>query len=369
MLNSKELWNKRKQLSEAQASCMNDGKVDEAHVIQGQIIELDATIEHVIAEEDALRASDGRNPLASKDAGPFARRILGPRDEFKPLDISFSNTAPAPVYVPGQKEIDTDLPMKQAMLLAQFAATLPESNGIGSIEYKQRGTQTGKPDTWNEPTGGTSSAKAAINYTWVDKVAIKETIAGTVPISEASLADYDELYSIIQNDLLIDLNEQIDERYLLGNKTGTGIIGVLNTEGILSWTDGAAGQYFEVIRKMRTRIMRARRVPTHVCVSPEIKEAIDLYKTETGLYQYLGDGILWGMQVVEDINCGGILCYDAFGAERKNIHGVTVKFGTVNNQFNENEITMRAEATKALKVKIPEAFCYGTKADIDKAVA
>lgn len=365
-MNSKELWNKRAQLVSAQETCMADGETEKALVISGQISELETTIEHVIEEESNLRDGSGRVPLVDQ-AAAFGQRILGARDDFKALNVGFSNTAP--VYVPGQKEIDPALPANQPLLLAQFAATLPETNGIGSIEYKQRGETTGKPDTWDEPTAAEQAAeKAKVIYTWKDKVAIKETIAGLVPISEASLADYDELYSIIEGDLLMDLNEQIDERYLLGSKTGTGIVGVLNTEGILSWTAGAKSQYFEVIRKMRTRIMRARRIPTHVCVSPEIKEAIDLYKTETGLYQYLGDGILWGMQVIEDINCGGILCYDAFAAERKNIHGVTVKVGTINDQFGRNEITLRAEATKALKVKVPEAFCYGTKADIDKAV-
>ena len=122
---------------------------------------------------------------------------------------------------------------------------------------------------------------------------------------------------------------------------------------------------------MRTLVMKnARRVPTHVAVSPEIREAIDLYKTQTGFYQTLGTDIYWGMQIVEDINCPGILVYDSFAARRRAIHGgVTVEVGYINDQFAKNELSILAEHTKALQVRYPDAFCYATKTDLDRAVA
>ena len=114
----------------------------------------------------------------------------------------------------------------------------------------------------------------------------------------------------------------------------------------------------------------ARRIPTHVAVSPEVREAIDLYKTETGLYQTLGSDVYWGMQVVEDVSCPGILVYDSFAARRRAIHGgTTVEIGYYNDQFIKNELSILGEHTKALQVRYPDAFCLATKTALDKAPA
>ena len=103
-----------------------------------------------------------------------------------------------------------------------------------------------------------------------------------------------------------------------------------------------------------------------MCISPEVKEAIDLYKTETGLYQSLGSDNYWGMKVIEDPNCDGILVYDAFAATRRNIHGTAVEIGYVNDQFIKNELSILGEHTKALQVRYPDAFCYASATDLDK---
>ena len=114
----------------------------------------------------------------------------------------------------------------------------------------------------------------------------------------------------------------------------------------------------------------SRRIPTHVCINPLIKQEIDLYKTETGLYQTLGSDVYWGMKVVEDTNCPGILVYDAFAARRRAIHGgTTVEVGYYNDQFIKNELSILAEHTKALQVVYPDAFAYATKTDLDKTTA
>lgn len=365
ILNSKQLWQERNRLSEEQHKLVDDGKLDDARIIEGQIKQIDITLEHVIDEEDALR----RAPKAPQQKETFGLRILGPRDEFHGIEFGFKNAASV-VTVGAPTEIELELDPKSASLFNNFAATIQDAPAIGSVSYKQRSTQTGAPDAWGGVTNGNSATKAQVLYSWKDAVANKETIAGYVPVSKDTLADYDELMSIIENDLLIDLNEKTDAKYL-GGKNSTGIVGVLNTPGIQTYTTAMAGKYFDAIRKMRTKVMTtARRTPTHVCISPEVKEAIDLYKTETGLYQSLGDSVYWGMQVVEDENCPGILVYDAFAAKKRSIHGgTTVEVGYYNDQFIKNELSILAEHTKALQVRYPDAFCYATKTDLDKAAA
>ena len=216
-------------------------------------------------------------------------------------------------------------------------------------------------------TDGTSATKAQLIYAWKDAVANKETIAGYVPISKDTLMDYDELLDIIEHDLLLDLDEITNAKYWNGSDS-THIVGIKNIPGIQTFTDAVGGMYFDAIRMMRTKVMRnARRVPTHVAVSPEVREAIDLYKTATGLYQTLGSDIYWGMKVVEDASCPGVLVYDSFAARRRAVHGgTTVEIGYYNDQFIKNELSILGEHTKALQVRYPDAFCLATKEDLDK---
>lgn len=375
ILNSKQLWAERNRLAEEQRHAVDDKDESKALVIQGQIEQLDITIGHVIEEEDKLR--NAPKP-AAKPADSFGVRILGPRDEFAGLTVGFKNSAEvgprnaaaSVVTVGAPTEIELEIPAKLALVYQNFASTLLETPAAGSITYKQRDktNESGSPATWGGVTEGASATKQKVIYAWKDAVANKETIAGYVPISKDTLMDYDELLDIIEHDLLLDLDEITNGKYWSGSSS-TGIKGIVNTTGIQTFTEAMGGMYFDAIRKMRTKVMtNARRVPTHVAVSPEVREAIDLYKTETGLYQTLGSDVYWGMQVVEDASCPGILVYDSFAARRRAIHGgTTVEIGYYNDQFIKNELSILSEHTKALQVRYPDAFCLAEKEDLDKA--
>lgn len=372
ILNSKQLWAERNRLAEEQRRAVDDKNQDKALIIQGQIEQIDSTLNHVLDEEDALRHMP--KPKAQNET--FGMRILGARDEFHGLELGFKTAAErnetTVVSVTGPKEIELELPMKLPTAFENFASTLLETPAAGSISYKQRdkSNESGGPDTWGGVTSGNSATKAQVIYAWKDAVANKETIAGYVPVSKDTLMDYDELLDIIEHDLLLDLDAKTNAKYWNGN-SGTGIKGIENTVGIQAFETHMGGRYFDAIRMMRTKVMTgSRRVPTHVCVSPEVREAIDLYKTETGLYQTLGSDVYWGMKVIEDESCPGILVYDSFAARRRAIHGgTTVELGYYNDQFIKNELSILAEHTKALQVRYPDAFCLAKKSDLDQAAA
>lgn len=384
MQNSRELFAERQRLADNQASLFNEGKEDEARVVEGQIKQIDITLDHILEEEDKLR-NEARFSKTN-EARTLGELVLGPRNEFRGLEIGdrrevrFRNegegggttqtpasTDPTVVTVGSPTEIDLTIPGKNPALLNNFASTLPSVPAVGSVSYRQRSTQYGSPDTWGGVKDGKSATKEEVIYTWKDAVANKETVAGYVPISKESLRDYDELMGVINSDLLIDLNEKTNSK-LLTASNNSGIVGIQNTTGILAFTAAMGGLYYDAIRIMRTQVMKtARRIPTHVCLHPDIKQAIDLYKTETGLYQPLGsDGSLWGMIPVEDFDCGGLLVYDAYAAKKRPIHGITVEPGYINDQFVNNELSLLAEHTLAFQVTFPDAFCYAAKADLDK---
>jgi hypothetical protein len=361
MKNSKQLFAERQRLADNQAALVAENKTDEALVVEGQIKQLDITLEHVLDEEDKLR-----NELkVAKNSTRLGESVLGARDEFRGLEMGYRN-ATSVVTVGAPTEIELALPSKSPSLFNNFISTIPSTPAQGDVHYKQRAAQTGEVGTWGGVTDGTSATKAQVIYAWNDATAVKETIAGYVPVSKDTLRDYDELMGIIENDLVLDVREATDARCLKGSNS-SGIVGAINTPGILSFADAVGGLYFEAIRKMRTKVMTtARRIPTHVCLSPEIKEAIDLYKTETGLYQAISGDTLWGMQVIEDINCDGILVYDSFASRVRPVHGLTVEVGYYNDQFIKNELSILAEQTAAYQVIYPDALCYATKENLDK---
>lgn len=375
ILNSKQLWAERNRLAEEQRRAVDDKDESKALVLQGQIEQLDITIGHVIEQEDALRNAPKPQPQNES----FGVRILGARDEFHGLQVGFKNSAEvgprnaaSVVTVGAPTEIELELPAKLPGAFQNFASTLLETPAAGSVTYKQRDktSESGAPATWGGVTEGASATKAQVIYAWKDAVANKETIAGYVPISKDTLMDYDELLDLIEHDLLLDLDEITNAKYWNGSDS-THIVGITNVTGIQTFTEAMGGMYFDAIRMMRTKVMRnARRIPTHVAVSPEVREAIDLYKTETGLYQTLGSDVYWGMQVVEDASCPGLLVYDSFAARRRAIHGgTTVEIGYYNDQFIKNELSILGEHTKALQVRYPDAFCLATQTDLDKAPA
>lgn len=368
---SRQLFARRQELASAQVSLVEEGRVDEAQVVEGQIREIDITLDQVLEDEERMRGEAAAAP--SPAHVPFAERVLGPRAEFRGLDTTFSvllnegdPVTPSVVTVGGPEEHDYTIPGKDAPLLKNFASTLPSAPAAGAVNYKRRSTQYGEPGTWAgvDPETLVSATKAKVIYTWVDVVANPETTAGYVPVSKDTLRDYDELLSIIENDLTIDIDEKENTKFLTGNNNN-GIVGAINTPGIQSFTTHMGGLYWEAIRHMRNTCMQnARRVPTHVCMHPDIKTAIDLYKTQQGFYQNIRDDF-WGMVPVEDFDCAGLMVYDAFSMRKRPVHGTSVEVGYVNDQFIRNELSLLIERKTGLQVIRPDAIVYATKANLD----
>lgn len=383
---SKALFAERKRLQGEIDKAMAEDRKSDALVIQGQIKQIDISLDQVLDDEEKMRAQARRTPAATMT---LADAILGPRDEFTGLEKGFKKawnedggsgsqqpttpaapTDPGIVYLPGKFETDYSVPGKDQSLFANFLSTIQSVPATGSISFLQRVAQTGMPDTWDGvDEDGKSATKAKVHYAWKPQVANQEPIAGYVPMSKQSLKDYDELYSTINSDLLADLAWKKNNKCLVGNNP-TGIIGAINTQGILEFEDKMAGMYYDAIRWMRTKVMmEARRVPTCVAINPLIKTAIDLYKNENKTYQFLGDNIYWGMTVIEDESCDGIMVYDPLGAKLRPVHGIEVSVGTVNDQFVKNELCLLAEETDAFQVTRPDCFCHASKTNLDGKAA
>lgn len=364
-LNSERLYAEQQRIDASIHQLMDDGKVELAQLMEEQRDSVRDLYEQALADEKEARNAAAKAP---KKKVTLADCILGSRDDFNGMQMQVKNEASV-VTIGAPEEYELELESKGENVFGSFWDTLVETAAKGSVNFKQRTAQVGEPDTWTGVTEGSSATKAQVLYKWVDAVAHKETVAGYVPVSKDTLLDYDELYDIINTDLVIDVKDKVRAKGFSGNNN-TGIIGIKNTNGILTFTEAMGAAYYDAIRKMRTKVATtARRLPNFVVVSSEIKEAIDLYKTTTGLYQTLGSDTLWGMKVVEDINADGILVYDNTAAKRRLIHAMSVEAGYYNDQFIKNELSILGEQTVALQVRRPDSFCYAAKTDLDKATA
>ncbi|MBQ9041580.1 MAG: phage major capsid protein [Eggerthellaceae bacterium] len=362
MKTSKQLFARRRELDSRQHELMAEDNVDEARIIEGQIRELDITIEHVLDEEAKMR--DSFQPV--HESKGFSELVLGARDSFKPLELGFRSEGNPVVHIGSPTETDLEIPGKSPALLANFASTIPEKAASGAIEFQRRVADVGAVGTWSgvDSETGESALKEKVIYKWEPAIALTEVLAGYVPVSKKTLRDYDELQSIIETDLLIDLDDKEDAAYMAGNNSN-GIIGAINTPGIQTFSTGMGGLYWEAIRKMRTQCMvNGRAIPTHVCMHPDIKQEIDLYKTQQGFYQNLSDHF-WGMIPEEDFNCPGILVYDAFAMLRRPVGGTVVEVGYVDDQFIKNELCILAERESAFQVKKPTSLVYASKTSLD----
>lgn len=347
-----------KKLTELISAFTAEGKMDDALKAAGKLEAIEEQLDAVLAEEDSVRA---KTPSAERET--LAESILGIEDEFTGIGKDFTAVASrdlfnAHVTMPGKVEHDYSVPSQKQNAFYSFVDTLAKSNATGQINYMRAMGITGDPATWTE-----DQLKALVLMRWEEFNAPAEVVAGYVPVSEVALEDYGQLQGVIEGDLIRAYYRVLDNKVLNGTNA-SGITGILNTAGIQTFTDinpaPAAIELFDNIRKMKTRITRETGLmPTHVAMSPEYKEILDLHKTNEGFYQFGLGGAPWGMQVIEDVNMDGLLVYVNYEAELVSVgRDVNIAVGTIDDQFVKNQLSIRAEGRRALKVKQPAAFVY-----------
>lgn len=368
-MNSKQLWNKRTALVEAMNEAATTDNMDEAHRIEGEVRALDAMIAEVIDEEDAARAAQASHIVAKENA-TLGEKLFGARAQFEGLHPGFKATAPVKDAVSGlptPQIYKRDLP-NPAAPPSGFLATLAKGTTDGDEHFFK------VPVLTNAAAGWTSGDKPESTLTWAEGVAHIETVAHWVPIKKQTANRYGQLESIVSNSLMLGLDLKCDELALRGSNS-SGIVGVANTEGILTHTLRAASakknlkdEIITMARKVRVATGIA---PNYVCLSPYAIEELAQAKDAEERYLFPDirpGGSIGGLTIVEDVNMSEAdsssgsretaLVYYAGGASWDIADPQEVAIGLTNSQFIQNEYTVLAELTAALRVDNPAAFCY-----------
>lgn len=364
-MNSKQLWNKRTQLVAAMNEAAKGDNMDEAHRLEGEIRALDAVIADVIDEEDGARAAQASHTVAGEGA-TLGEKLFGAKAQFGGIHAGFKASAPVRDAVSGLKtpqiwKADLQGP---AAPPTGFLATIAHGTTDGDEHFFQT------PVLTNKAAGWTTGNKPESSLEWKEAVANLETVAHWIPIKKQTANRFSQLESIVANSLMLGLDIKADE-YALRGSNSSGIVGVANTPGILTHTKEEGKNLKDTLAAMKRKVRVATGIaPNYVCLSPYAIEELSEEKDTTGRYLFpeiANGGTICGLTVVEDVNMTVVsegtskettLVYYGGGASWDIADPQEVTIGLTNSQFIQNEYTVLAELTAALRVDTPAAFCY-----------
>lgn len=207
------------------------------------------------------------------------------------------------------------------------------------------------------------------------------TIAVWMPVHDQQLSDWAQLQSIINENLLYDVEKRLEEQIMWGDGTGINFLGFFNDPAV--WACGqmdAAGTtrvvvgepLLDTIRRGITDVRVAGYSPNGVLVHPYDWETIVLSKATDNQYiwamvQNAQVPRLWGVTVIETEACQA---FEGDATEERNIlvgdftRGAalfdrmqsSVQVGWINDQFIRNMRTLRAELRAGFGIWRPRAF-------------
>lgn len=185
------------------------------------------------------------------------------------------------------------------------------------------------------------------------------------------LDDVPQLQAVINNELLYGLQLEEDAQILSGSGLSNDLLGILNTTGIQTYTQDAAEQKADALRRAATKALIANYEPTGYVLHPYDWEDVELQKGD-GDGQYMlvtnvaigAQAQVWRQPVVETPAISeGTFLTGAFGlgAQIYDRQQANVRIAEQHADFFvRNAVAVLAEERIALAVKRPESFVRGT---------
>ena len=365
MNTSIEIYNRIKDLRNQQAAVPADAenRDQQMFTIQGQIAEAETHLAAALEAEDGARAEFVG--AQHKTSASMTELALGPRAAFKGIAAGFK----AAITIPAGPAI-TD-PTIPAFVDNErgFADTLIQAPTTGAVTFLRRGARTNGAAQWATGT------KAESSFEYTEATAPLTWIAHHTPIAKTEASDWGQLDAIMRGEMRIGLSQAKSLAALVGSNAA-GIVGVTNTVGHQTYTQAVGDNVYDTIRRMCTKVyLGSGFMPTHVAMSAQVKEELDLLKGDDGHYLIINVGNqVWGLEIVVDNGLtvittagdapvvttthNGVVVYASVGATWYTKETDNVEIGLVNDQFIQNAYTLLAEGRNAMAVKYPDAFCY-----------
>lgn len=356
----------------------------EAHELQDSIETLDTVHKRFEGLTDNLTDTQ-KSGVAHQSLGDFVVKSIG-EQLAKIKGVSGASIA-APEWAPSRKA-DTDTQVTGGpsgvygslltyvdpnFVQAYRRPTITNLFGVGAMSgqaviYYVEGEKEGDFDTVGE-----GEKFSQIHYAdATEHTDALSTIAGFIKESNDMITDLAFLKSDIDGRLLYNLSLVEEKQLLNGDGTGKNINGLLNREGIQSYTATDAGNDVAVLHAQSMISTVTGMMPDALVINPTDYEAIRLKKDNDG--NFIGGGPfygvnggaliltprLWGLDTVVTpaVDAGTAIVGSFKGAAtfyRKG--GVTVEATNSNDtDFISDLVTIRAKERVALAVRKPKAF-------------
>lgn len=251
--------------------------------------------------------------------------------------------------------------------------SVSDGNHSGTIRYRDWDDST-KVRAAAMVAEGAAFPESTAKWQWYTKDLKK--IGDTIPVTEEFFEDERQAYGELDMFLNVNVNLVVDDQIVNGNNTGQNLDGLLNSAP--AYTPVASGiasaNLKDLAIKVRNAITRERGSkyrPDMLAVSSSTMEDLVLAKDENNNYIFdENTGTLGGLSVVIDENMpdNQIIVGDRRYARIYEKGGVVLSKGTPNNQFNEDEMTLKARKRMLLLVREVDKTGFLKVTDVDAAL-
>lgn len=251
--------------------------------------------------------------------------------------------------------------------------SVSDSNNGGVVRYRD----------WDEATTARAAAMVAEGAAFPESTAAwqwytKELrkIGDTLPVTEEFFEDEQQAASELEMFLNINVNLVVDDQIINGDNVGQNLDGLLNAAPAYTAVASgiAAPNLKDLAIKVRNDITRSRGSkyrPDMLITSSLVMEDLVLAKDANNNYIFdENTGTVGGLFVVVDENMpdNQIIVGDRRFARIYEKTGVTLSRGSVNNQFNEDEMTIKARKRMLVLVREVDKTGFRKVANVTAAL-
>lgn len=336
-------------------------QMQDAYKAEGKLSQLREDMASAVKAMEAENAALKAEPVADEAPKSIFAQAFGTEADFRGIEPGMHGkaimdaawTTDNPVFT------DTDLPRAPFFPMG-FLGSLPKGRAEGDEKYFTVNAADNQAAEW------TTGNKPESSLAWVEVTAHLSTIAHWVPIHKLMAKRYGTLEERTADMIRTGLRAKADELAIKGSNTN-GIVGIVNTAGILTYTAEQADNLYDTIVKMAGAVNMYGFAPNCVALHPMAITELSLLKDNNNyLFPNLrAGGTIAGLTIVEDANLvdettnkyQAIVYYNG-GAVWKTADEIELTVGTTDKQFIQNAYTLLGETTALLRVDQPQAFCY-----------